>query len=180
MAKLGGLINGQDVTFDTHQGGDGQASKWEKVHLEKRLHNKRGKARFPLLGDEKPSNSGMNDKDFERVIKEVKTALKKNLKLLDELASSIVEQLERFSGGKATMEDAEIAARRFAEYFGLDTDFRDKVATYARNKNKMLISLQTVHYNSSEQTFHVIRQTKNAISIKKTNDPKYKGNKYSH
>lgn len=75
------------------------------------------------------------------------------------------------------MEDAEIAARRFAEYFDLDTEFRDKIETYARNKNKMLISLQTIHYNPSEQTFHEIRQSKDAISIKKTNEPKYKRNK---
>lgn len=172
MAKLGGLINGQDLAFDTHQGGDGQESKWQKVHLEKRLHNRRGKVRFPLLGDEKPSNSGMSQKDFERVTVEVKNALKKNEDLLNELASTIVEQLKRFSSGKATIIDAEVAAKRFAEYFNLDTEFVKKVATYARNKN--LQALSTIHYNAEEKTFHEIKQSKSAITIKKIQEPKYK------
>jgi len=164
MAKLGGLINGQDVAFDTHQAGDSQKTNWKKVHLEKRLHNKRGKARFPLLGNEQPSNSGMNDNDFNRVKREVKKALKKNKNLLDELASTIVTQLKRFSSGEASREDARETARRFAGYFDLDHDFLRVVEEYA---DKQLSSFTTIHYNPAEQTLHEIHQSKEEIVIQK-------------
>ena len=131
MAKLGGLINGQDVAFDTHQAGDGQSTNWEKLHLEKRLHNKRGKARFPLLGKEQPSKSGMDQREFSRVTREVKKVLKKNEDLVIDLAKIIVEQLQRFSSGEATIEDARAAAKKIANVFDLDEEFLRVVEEYS-------------------------------------------------
>jgi hypothetical protein len=55
--ELRQLIKGQNVTFDTHQAGDSQNVHVKHLHLEKRLHGGRGKARFPLFGDIKPSSS---------------------------------------------------------------------------------------------------------------------------
>lgn len=164
MAKLSDLINGQDVAFDTHQAGDGQKTNWKKVHLEKRLHDSKGKARFPLLGNDLPSNSGMNDKNFSRVTAEVKKSLKKNKGLLKELAATIVAELKRFSSGEATLEHAREAAKKFAGYFDLDIDFRDLVDEYADGH---LTSVTTIHYNPEKKMLHEIHQSKDQIVIRK-------------
>jgi len=164
MGKLRGLINGQDVSFDTHQAGDKQQINWKNVHLEKRIHNRGGKARFPLLGGEKPSNSGMNDNDFSRVITEVKRILKKDRKLVRELAETIVTQLEKFSSHTATSETAKEAAKRFAEYFDLDSEFLRIVEEYTENR---LQSFTSIHFNPVEQTLHEIHQSGKEIRIQK-------------
>jgi len=163
--KLGSLINGQDVTFDTHQAGDGQRTNWKNIHLEKRLHGRGGKARFPLLGNEEPSNSGMSDNDFSQVTREVKKILKKDKNLIQNLAKTIVTELERFSNGEATSETAKEAAKRFAEYFDLDTDFLRVVEEYA--KNRRLTTITTIHLKPNEQTLHEIHISKKEITIQK-------------
>lgn len=164
MAKLGSLINGQDVTFDTHQAGDGQPVRLGDIHLEKRLHNSGGKARFPLLGNEEPSNSGMNDKDFNRVVNEVKKVLKKNKQVEKNLAETIVAQLNRFNDKKVTSETAKEAAKRLASYFDLETDFLRIVEEYSKNS---LLSFTTIHFNPTKQTLQEIHQSKKEIIIQK-------------
>lgn len=164
MAKLRGLINGQDVAFDTHQAGDAQNVNWSALHLEKRLHGGRGKARYPLFGNEKESSSGMNQDDFERITREVKKALKKNEQLLKDLAKTIVVELERFSNGEATSKDAREAARNISGYFDLDPNFLRVVEEYS---NKHLSSITTIHFNPIEKTLHEIHQTKGEVVIQK-------------
>ncbi len=164
MGKLNGLINGQDVAFDTHQSGDGQETNWENVHLEKRLHGKRGKARYPLLGDEEPSNSGMNDRDFSRVTREVKRELKKNSNLLNELAETIVNELERFSNGTATIRHAREAAQKVSDYFDLMPEFLEKVERTAQNK---LTSYTSIYKNQKLKTLHAVFISKEKIRIYK-------------
>ncbi len=171
MGKLGGLINGQNIAFDTHQAGDGQKVNWRDVHLEKRLHSNKGKARFPLLGNEKPSSSGMNDDDFQHVKKEVKKAFNKRKPLLRDLANMVVSELKRFSSGKATQEDAKQAAKKLAEYFDLNTDFLKIIKEYADADNE-LTSFATIHFNPATQTRHEIRQSKNEISIEEHDENK--------
>jgi hypothetical protein len=164
MSKLGGLINGQDVAFDTHQAGDGQSTNWQKVHLEKRLHDNRGKARFPLLGNEKPSSSGMNESDFSRITREVRDTLKKNDALTRSLAETIVDQMRRFSSGEATVEHASLAARAIADAFDLDKEFLRVVQEYAKGR---LISFTSIHFNQAQNTLHEIVITKVEIVVQK-------------
>lgn len=164
MAKLGGLINGQDVAFDTHQAGDSQIVNWKDVHLEKRIHNKRGKARFPILGNQEPSVSGMTDNDLRRVTKEVKKTLRKNESLVKELAITIVDVLKRFSNGEASPKDAREAAKKIAKAFDLNADFLRVVEEYA---DKKLETFTTIHFNPGEDSLHEIILSKEKITIQK-------------
>lgn len=164
MAKLGGLINGQDVAFDTHQAGDGQSTNWQKLHLEKRLHDNRGKARFPLLGKEKPSSSGMNERDFGRVTREVRNTLKKNDASTRSLAETIVDQLRRFSSGEATVEHASMAAQTIADAFGLEREFLRVVQEYAEGR---LLSFTSIHFNQAQNALQEIVITKAEIAVQK-------------
>ena len=158
------LINGQNVAFDTHQAGDKQETNWRKVHLEKRLHGGKGKIRFPLFDGELISHSGMNENKFKSVIDEIKKALRKNERLLIELAQTVIDQLNRFSNGKASAEDARIAAKKFAKYFDLDAEFLRIVEEYAGNK---LTSFSSIHYDFTGNKLIEIVQTKEEIAIQK-------------
>jgi hypothetical protein len=162
MAKLNNLIKKQKISFDTHQAGDGQETKWRNLHLEKSIKGEKGKVRFPFLGKEKPSNSGMNDKNFRSVKSEVSKILKKNETLLNSLAEEIEKQLERWSSGIATIEDAKEAASRFAKYFDLDSSFIDDVAKYRQDR---LIEFNTIHVDPETQIFYAIKQSAKNISI---------------
>jgi hypothetical protein len=164
MAKLGPLINGQDVTFDTHQAGDGQETKWRNVHLEKRLHNGGGKIRYPFLDGTNPSASGnVSDSQLENVNREVTRALNKDKQLTMQLAQTVVDILDRFSSGKATTGDARSAAETMAGYFELDENFVRVVEDRAQGR---LEFVRTVHFNPQQNTYHQIRQSRNSVQIK--------------
>jgi hypothetical protein len=168
------LINGQDVSFDTHQAGDSQEAHLKDLHLEKRLH-KGGKARFPLFGDGKPSHSGKMNKDtLEIVTKEVKKALKKNERLTNDLAETIVNTLNRYRGRRTINEIDEFeklaseAAKKIAGYFGLDDKFLRKVTDYGKyGGDGRLVSFMTVHLNPDKGTIHEIYQDKDSVEIRK-------------
>lgn len=165
LAKLRKLINGQDISFDTHQAGDGQGVHWKHVHLEKRIHNKSGKVRFPLLSQERPSNSGMNERDFRKVSREVKRELKKNPTLVDKLVDTVAEQIDRFSEGKASEDDAKLAAKKLAGYFDLD----EKIISALPSKleEKKLIRYSSLHINPARQDIIEIVQSPDKINIRK-------------
>ncbi|WP_320035771.1 hypothetical protein [Halarcobacter sp.] len=160
--KLYELIKNQRITFDTHQAGDGQEVKWRNVHLEKSIKGEKGKIRFPFLGKEEPSNSGMSNENFEKVKTEVKKILKKNTQKLDQLGQKIESELERFSQGVATVHDAEEAAKRFAEYFDLKPDFIDKVVKYRKER---LSEFTTLHFSKIGQRVFAIKLTSHQIML---------------
>jgi hypothetical protein len=165
MGKLGSLITGQDVTFDTHQAGDGQPTRWRNVHLEKRLHDGGGKIRYPLLDGTNPSATRKVSKEqLVKVNSEVKKALMKDKTLTDALAQKVVEVLGRFSGGTATSENAREAAKSLARYFDLDEDFVRVVEDYADDR---LAFVRTIHFNPLSNTYHQIKQSSESIQIKK-------------
>ena len=168
MAKLRKLINGQDISFDTHQAGDGQGVHWKNVHLEKRIHNKRGKVRFPLLSQERPSNSGMNEKDFRKVSSEVKKELRKNSGLVDDLVDTVVEQIDRFSDGEATEDDAKMAAKKLASYFDLDDKIISTLST--KYKKKKTLRFSSLHNNPVRPGFIEIEQSSEKIHVRKASD----------
>src|SRR5262245_57223446 len=120
MAKLARLIRGQDVAFDTHQRGDGQEVKWQELHLEKRLHHRGWKIRFPLFGKRVPSSSeGMPGKQYEKVLAEVRRELDKNPDLVQQLAETLAQQMQRFRGPDLAIETVIEGARKIAAYFDL-------------------------------------------------------------
>ncbi|WP_397379326.1 hypothetical protein [Prosthecobacter sp.] len=162
MSKLGGLINGQDVTFDTHQSGDNQDINWRNVHLEKRLHRGGGKARFHLFKDASNS-SGMNNTEFTQVNREVRRAFKRNPLLKKKLAQEIVKTLSRFSSDTATIADAKLAAQNLAKYFTLGKQFLNAVDHEAEGR---LLSLTTVHLNKAKGTKHEIIQSADKVKIR--------------
>lgn len=165
MATLKRLINGQDVTFDTHQAGDGQSVNWRAVHLEKKPHNKRGKIRFPLVGDEEPSSSGgMNPRDEERIKREVKNELKRNPELVKQLAETVVDSLRRFSQGQATTEDVKNAAKKLARYFELDENFITYSERYAREH---FVSATSIHVSLETGHIHKIEQSAEQVTIRR-------------
>lgn len=169
MAKLGRLISGQDISFDTHQAGDGQEVNWRNVHLEKSVHNERGKAKFPLLSNERPSNKGMNDDVYAKVTKEVKRELKKNKVLVDELAETVADVIKRFSQGKATEEDGMTAAKKLAGYFDLD----DKIVSSLSNefKDPEDMDFSTIHRHHKRKYGYIeIKQSSKKVDIRKPSD----------
>lgn len=164
MAKLSRFINGQDVTFDTHQAGDGQKVNWRAVHLEKKMHKRNGKIRFPLFGNGNPSPSGMSREDFEKITREVRNKLDGDRALVEKLAETIVDILERFSSRQATSEDAKQAAKKVAGYFDLDDEFESVLERYARGK---LVSYTSVHMNPETGFLQEISQSKDRVVIRK-------------
>lgn len=163
MATLKRLINGQDITFDTHQAGDCQPVNWRAVHMEKQIHGKKGKIKFPLVGDDKPDVSGgMSQKDYESVTREVSNELRKNRRLVNLLAEIVVGTLERFSHGVATTEDAKKAAKQFAEYFSLDESFVEYSERYAKER---LVSATSTHISKETGHIHKISQSAEQVSI---------------
>jgi hypothetical protein len=166
MAALKRLIQGQDISFDTHQRGDGQPVMWRGVHMDKTLHGKRGKIRFPFFDNHNPQkDSDVNEDDYRRVVKEVSRVLKKDDKLLQDLARVIFDQLDRFSSGKATVQDARIAASKFAGYFGLSDAFVETVSR--RAPSKRLISFVSTHLLIGGNSMHEISFQEKTISIRK-------------
>lgn len=164
MAKLGGLINGQDVAFDTHQAGDGQGINWKHLHLEKRLHKGGAKARFPLFGEEPPSSRGMNERELNRVSTEIRSALKNNRDLVEDLAETIAEQLRRFSSGEAEIHHARQAAQRIAGAFDLNESFLRAVEEYYEGK---IFSFTSIHFNPAQNSLHEIVITGAGIAVQK-------------
>ncbi|ASJ70343.1 hypothetical protein [Granulosicoccus antarcticus] len=168
MAKLRKLINGQNISFDTHQAGDGQGVHWKNVHLEKTVHNKQGKVRFPLLSEERPSNVGMNEKDFRKISREVKKELRKNSNLVNDLVDAVLMQLDRFSEGEATLIDAQTAARKLAGYFDLDERIISSLPS--RYKDMQLERLSTLHRNPARSGFIEIEQSSENVVIRKASN----------
>lgn len=162
MPKLNKIIKNQRISFDTHQAGDGQETQWRNVHLEKSVIGKKGKVRFPFLGKERPSNSGITDSEFNKIVREVTKVLKKNKSILESLSETIENVLERFSAGTATIDDAKEAAKRFAEYFDLDENFIDEVSIYRKNR---LIKFNTIHEDNLDGKFYSIKLSKKNILI---------------
>lgn len=165
MANLKKLIHGQDVRFDTHQAGDAQPTNWHHVHLEKVLHEG-GKIRFPMAGDFQPSwSSRVNDIQYERVKREVARELERNPALVQALAETVVNILNRFSSGTATIENAQEAAKKFAEYFGLDENFERTVEDFMGNRLQEFISY---HRNPDDIFLEEIRFTPKRVEIRKS------------
>lgn len=153
--KLARLIDDQDLAFDTHQSGDGQKIHWREIHMEKRMHNNLGKARFPLAGNAEPSKSKtMSDQTFSKISKEVRTVLRKNQSLATELAKTVANELHRFSSGKASEKDARKAAIKMAGYFCLDETFEQLVVNYLKANLGMVT---TVHRNPNGKPYEIIQ-----------------------
>lgn len=168
MAKLTRLIRGQDIVFDTHQSGDGQEIHVKELHLEKRLHKKGWKIRFPLFGEQEPSYSpGMPDKEYVRIVKEVKRTLGKNAKLKEDLAETIVSQLRRFRSGEISVQEAIEAAGKIAGYFDLGPPFMASVSSHVASKS-LLVS--TLHLAQKPGTVVEINQSRDKVEILKPID----------
>ncbi|MFA0113578.1 hypothetical protein AB4407_07800 [Vibrio sp. 10N.261.46.E11] len=165
MANLKRLIKGQDISFDTHQAGDGQRVKWRDVHLEKRVHGERGKAKFPLLSDESPSSKGMNHDVYNRVTREVKRELSKDPNLTKNLVDTVANTIERFSQGTATIEDGVIAAKKLSSYFDLDENIVSTLPNRFDKPNNMTLS--TIHNKNGGPGFIEIVQSKKKVDIRK-------------
>lgn len=163
MAGLRKLIKDQKLSFDTHQAGDGQIVKWRSVHLEKRHNNKRGKIRVPLLSDERPTNGGMRDADFRKISSEVRKELRKNRGLVGELAKTVVDVIDRFSGGDASVEDCVLAAKKLADFFGLSPETRRSIEKDALNGR--LKKYTSIHRNPANEEFVVIEQSGEVVII---------------
>jgi len=163
MAKLRNLINDQKLTFDTHQAGDGQRVNWRNVHLEKKQNNKIGKLRVPLLNNERPTNDGMSERDFKRVSSEVKKELKKNNRLLQDLAKTISDTIERFSNGQVSADDCSLAAEKFADFFDLSP--RIKRMTERHMLHNKLDKYTTIHKNPANEELVIIEQSGKTILI---------------
>ncbi|NWJ42079.1 MAG: hypothetical protein HXX12_14040 [Geothrix sp.] len=165
MTTLKRLIQGQDIAFDTHQAGDGQGVKWRELHLEKRMHEGSGKARFPFFDHAKASSSSRMSADaLQEVTKEVGRVLQKNPELTKKLGKIVVESLQRFSDGTATIEDGKAAAKQLAGYFDLDENFLRVVEDYSEGR---LVSLKTVHIEPHDRTLHEIYQSQTTLEIRK-------------
>lgn len=165
MANLKRLINGQNLRFDTHQAGDAQATKWQHVHLEKILHQG-GSVKFPLVGDFQPTVSSRIGRDqLESVLREVRHELRKDPKLVQAMAESVVYALSRFSSGAATIEDAKLAAKKFAKYFGLDENFVRTVEDYMGQR---LHKFTSYHRNPDSIFLEEISFTDRRVEIRKS------------
>lgn len=162
MAKLSRLIKGQNIAFDTHQQGDAQQTRWKNIHLEKRLHEG-GKIRFPLYNGKPRRTPKVNEKTYQRVIKEVSNTLKRDSNLTDILAHTIADQLHRFSSGAATIAHAQEAAQNIASYFDLDKEFEVAVARYA---GKKLIEYTSHHRSRDDGRMIEIKQSSIEISLR--------------
>jgi hypothetical protein len=176
MATLKRLIEGQNVTFDTHQAGDGQQTNWHGVHLEKKLHDGGGKIRFPLIGGFEPSwSSRISRNQYEGVRREVQRELRKNQKLVNDLVETVVDVLTRYSSGEATVESSMQSARKLAEYFGLGEQFEKAVGEYMENR---LTSLTTYYINPGKRELQEIRFSSEKVEIRRSRrlaTPNYKG-----
>lgn len=147
MAKLNRLIKGQDLVFDTHQAGDSQSVNWKDLHMEKRLHGKRGKLKFPLLGGQEPTKpKNMNNEDYKSTIREVKKALKKNPQLVADLAETITDEMRRFIAQEVTIDQAREAANKIASAFDLDEYFIETVESKLEN----LIKYSSYHLDNKD------------------------------
>ena len=166
MSKLGGLIQGQDLAFDTHESGVREVH-WEQLHLEKRLHEG-GKARYHLFGGREASSSGINQDRLDRVTREVRRALGKNPKLTQDLARLIAAEINRWSRGEATLEHAQEAARKIAGYFDLDERFVESVARFSKER---LVQFVSQHKSLLEPSRLIeIRQSPKGIVIRSARD----------
>lgn len=167
MAKLRRLIQGQDIAFDTHQAGDGQPVNVQALHMEKRLHG-RGKIRFPFFGElREPSYEGLSDKDYSRVVREVRDVLRDNENLRARLAETIVSQIQRFAAREANVESARNAARNLANAFDLGEEFVALAVTYA---DETLASFRTLHPGHRPGTVVEIVQSRESVVIQKPRD----------
>jgi hypothetical protein len=165
MASLRRLIRGQDIAFDTHQAGDGQEVRFEDLHLEKRLWDGGWKVRFPLFGDRQPTRSKtMPEEDYQRVVKEVKKALKDNDELTQELAETIVRQLRRFKNSEISVEVAVAAASKIAENFGLGKPFVARVKGLVSPPVELV---STLHFERRGAYAFEIVQSANSIQIRR-------------
>lgn len=168
MAKLNRLIKGQDLHFDTHQAGDGQSVNWPALHMEKRLHGGRGKLKFPLLGGFLPSKpKRMSDDDYFSILKEVTKALKKNDRLVRELADTVIGELNRWSSGDATVAAAIEASNKIAKYFDLGDSFEEVVS----EKLGVLSLVKTIHKDEKDKLLYEILQSKKSVVVQAARGP---------
>ena len=161
MSALRSLIQGQDVSFDTHQAG-AQNVNWKDLHLEKHLH-RGGKIRYPMFGNHKPTTKGVSDDVYQSVTNEVRHALKKDTRLTDALAHTIADQLQRFRSNQASEMEAREAARKIAEYFGLKKEFVDSVARYSNIYLKEFVS---IHRSVETEDLKEIRLSSKGVVIR--------------
>jgi len=166
MANLKRLIEGQNVRFDTHQAGDQQPTNRYGVHLEKILHDGGEKIRFPLAGGYEPSwSSRINKNKYESVRREVQRELKNNDLLVNDLANTVADVLERFSSGTATVDDSKEAARKLAGYFGLNEQFERIVEEFMAGR---LQTYASYHVNPGKRELQEIRLTSDKVEVRKS------------
>jgi hypothetical protein len=167
MAKLSRLINGQKLRFDTHQAGDRQPMRLPDLHMDK-LPDKGGKIRFDFFGTAEPVVTGMSDERARRVIGEVRRALGKNPQLRDELAQTIVKQLQRFKNGSVSLADARAAARNIAKAFDLSEDFVTEVVRY--NELGYVERARSLHLGHRPGSVYEIVQSQDGVLVQKPSD----------
>lgn len=166
MATFKRLIQGQNVRFDTHQAGDGQAINAEHLHLEKILHEGGGKIRFPMTGDFEPNySSRVSNKQFESVRREVQRELKKNKERTTELGKAIVDVFRQYTSETVSIETLKTAAKKLAGYFGLDENFVKTVEEYA---NGQFLSFTSFHINPENEMLQEIKLSQKRVEIKKS------------
>lgn len=149
---LKNLINGQDIKFDTHQAGDKAEVNWRDLHMEKYIHDRRGSIKFDFFSSREPQNSGMHEKDFNRVQREVKKILRKDPEKLQKFADLAVSEIVRFSSGEASQDDVELAAKNIAGHFDLNSNFEKVVVNLYGNKISSFISI----HRGKDKLFNLI------------------------
>jgi hypothetical protein len=150
------------VAFDTHQSGDGQLVHVDDLHLEKRLHGG-GKMRFPLHGDRRPSRSeDITEKQYARVVKEVKSALEKDPRLTETLAKTIVHQINRFRDGDISEDLIVKAANKIASAFDLGPALAQAMK---REVNGRITQASTLHLGSRVGTAFLVAQSARGAMI---------------
>ncbi len=163
------LINGQDISFDTHQAGDGQEINYKSLHMDKKQHGRGGvRVKFAFFASEKELSienlckKAKSQDQCKKVVNEIKKVLKKNPDKKIELAKIIVTQLIKFSNKEASLEEATTVAKNIASIFNLSTDFTDKViAIYDNNLN--LEKATTYHTDRDKIEFQIVQSS---VSIK--------------
>jgi len=158
------LIKNQDIKFDTHQAGDGQAINIEALHMEKILHNPKGvKIKYHLFRDIEPIKVSRNidDNILTRVNNEVKTAFKDKNKLKN-FAQLIIEQMFRYKNNEMTLDDAIPGIKLIAKYFDLQDNILELLVKYSEVHIKEI----SVIVNDENENLYQIKQNEKETIIK--------------
>lgn len=159
------LLTNQRVSFDTHQWGDGQAVRWENLHLEKLVLGSGLKVKYPLFGNQQPTGfqrgRRADKKQLREITNEIKRALKDD-KLRQQLAEDVSKVLNGFGSGKITAAEAREAAQKLAGHFGLQQEFTSKVEQEYKGR---LIQMVTYHPDTISTRQFMIVQNKRYVRL---------------